>query len=1311
MIKINQFIRANAVRAGKVLTSAPIVEVDTVGLPLESAVHYVSGSNLNLGIRVSHPLVRSWDKEIRLHFLTEGSYPYGRTKHRPLNINKTIQDFFRRNKRFRRSRDLDRSLLADRDLLVMDYSLLPAKVTYTPTKTVYQDSWYNTAVTIMEQVDIIGRRRNQFIDIPMPQEWVTEAVLKTNAETISDSYRDRLRDPSILWIREIYAAILGHSTILDIKAAENLFFVFTEGRYAIYVSLSTLLLAGDESPTNAARQFHDMLEKLLSKRTVTDTAAVEAASDEPKAQGTPSEKDFPPTLLKQVKNLVDAGKLTNAEQQRLGRIAAGAKNIDSPTGEGTLGDFVEIPAADLVLSDEIKAPVNVDMVPADATKSSTANFKKDYIEKVMEKDIAAMIMSFNRAGLLLNDYKITESGDALEVTRTYSINFIPVQGRESTTHLELPVFEADGTFSLDGVRYTMDAQKVDLPIRKTKLDQAALTSYYGKLFVSRSPLVKSNYNKWLLRNISNAGINGADNRITELRYGAGVIPNIVLPRDYTALMVNVSGFHSGDYTFDFDYVKRKVTYGDAVNRETKGSVICGTYKDQPMLMDTHGMLSVKSNDGVTELGTLLEVTGDNWGSAPRDVAVFKSLGRNIPVSFLLGYYLGLDGLLKYTKAKFRYEPINQRSTATVNETVILFSDERLIVDVSDPVHSLLFSGLSQMDAMTKQYSASDYNKAAGWKASISHFRGNAGHFLEYDLMEELFLDPITIEVLETMREPTNLVDLMLRCVDLIKTDDAPDEADPKYMRIRGMERIAGTIYMLMVQAIREQRRQPNPGNAPISLPPGALKAALNADSSIQLVSEINPIHNLKEQEAVTLAGEGGRSARTLVKRNRLFHDNDVGILSEHTPDSSKVGIRSFLTPNAKINGLRGLAGDWEPSEGSTSLLSTSGLTFPDMDRDDGKRGNLAAVQQSAVVPAVGYEMSPYQTGYGSVIASRVSPFFVFRAKGDGVIKRIVKDSVMEVVYADGSKEGYKLGVKHGNVSGELIPHHYVTDLPVRHEFKEGDVLVWNKGFFTRDFFAPTNVSMLSGCQATVALMEGNDTLEDGSAISEDLGKRLTTRVAKRKGILVDFDQEVTNLVKEGDHVEFDSVICTIMESALAGLAQTDESLAALSKLSNTSPKAKFAGDITKVEIFYMGKLEDMSDSLRALAEADNVKRTKMQTALNSTKAGMTGAVNKSTFIAGEKLLPNTVIISVYIDHDLGTGIGDKIVVANQLKSVPGRVLEGVNKTAEGEDIDLIFGWRSINDRIVRSCIVQGTMNAVLTEISQSLAREYMEAGE
>ena len=85
---------------------------------------------------------------------------------------------------------------------------------------------------------------------------------------------------------------------------------------------------------------------------------------------------------------------------------------------------------------------------------------------------------------------------------------------------------------------------------------------------------------------------------------------------------------------------------------------------------------------------------------------------------------------------------------------------------------------------------------------------------------------------------------------------------------------------------------------------------------------------------------------------------------------------------------------------------------------------------------------------------------------------------------------------------------------------------------------------------------------------------------------------------------------------------------------------------------------------------------------------------------------DTAAIRVYITGDVGAGIGDKGVFGNQMKTVFAHVMSGVNQTESGEDLDALFGYVSISNRIVLSPEIMGTTNTLLRIMSKKVAERY-----
>jgi hypothetical protein len=345
-----------------------------------------------------------------------------------------------------------------------------------------------------------------------------------------------------------------------------------------------------------------------------------------------------------------------------------------------------------------------------------------------------------------------------------------------------------------------------------------------------------------------------------------------------------------------------------------------------------------------------------------------------------------------------------------------------------------------------------------------------------------------------------------------------------------------------------------------------------------------------------------------------------------------------------------------------------------------------------------------RTGYEQIIAQRTGDMFACSAKNPGRVISVGSEGIV-VEYEDKTRHGVKLGTVYGNAAGLVIPHSIVTKMKAGQEFKAGTTIAYNDGFFEPDFLDPTQVVWKSSTNARTVLLESADTLEDSSAISQRLANQLKTKITKVRTVVVNFNQRIHKLVKPGDLVETESILCVIEDAIGAGISSLDEeTLDTLRVLSAQSPQSKVQGRIERVEVYYHGDKEDMSDNLRGLANLSDEQIARRNKAVG--KKAFTGSVDENFRIDNEALALDTAAIQIYITSEVITGVGDKGVFGNQMKTVFGKVFGDGVKTESGLPIDAIFSAKSIDDRIVLSPIVIGTTTTLLDVIGKKMAKLY-----
>jgi hypothetical protein len=205
--------------------------------------------------------------------------------------------------------------------------------------------------------------------------------------------------------------------------------------------------------------------------------------------------------------------------------------------------------------------------------------------------------------------------------------------------------------------------------------------------------------------------------------------------------------------------------------------------------------------------------------------------------------------------------------------------------------------------------------------------------------------------------------------------------------------------------------------------------------------------------------------------------------------------------------------------------------------------------------------------------------------------------------------------------------------------------------------------------------------------------------------VVEFDKSIRSMVKKGDKVG-PSEALYIIEDQITNVGNLfdEETLGTLKRLSDKVPKAKYYGTIDRIEVRYNGDLEAMSETLRAIAvTSDNELKKQLK---STNKPVYTGQVDADYRVDGTPLIPNTAEIRIYIAISLPSGVGDKLVFANQMKSTVGQVMEYDMITESGLVVDATFGRRSIAKRIVNSADLIGTSTTLLKVIADRAVKLY-----
>jgi len=1021
------------------------------------------------------------------------------------------------------------------------------------------------------------------------------------------------------------------------------------------------------------------------------------------------------TYNKYIEQLINSKSVSSAEIRTIKKQIADRKELKSPynINKQIDEDTIIKPEDTNITKEEKVISVNNNLVNSVYKENILGLMDKKYINNVLYKDILACVLNLEKANIIVKSYDIDKEKSLLGNYEYHRVVLKPLDAKESIIYFKLPKINEDGTFLASAVRLKLRKQKSDLPIRKISEIKVALTSNYCKLFIAATERKAYNYLSYITNYIKEDYISESPLIIKHIELGNSFDNSLNLPIMYSNLSMTFNNIVIANndeiYTLNLVYtdISKHIDIEVQQSLEKRSLFYIGYNKASDILViDNNDIISVFKNNTTTPIGKIETLLNLDNSKIPTTFSTIKILGTDIPLGVAIAYYIGIEGLIKICKGNPIIMESNKKYKLSEDEFQLRFKDNKLIFKKSNKEATLLLSGFLFYKDLIRQYNIIDFNKPDIYLLVMEERSCNLMHLKELGILKDLFLDPITIDVLKEMKEPTNYLELLLRANNLLTTLEYPKINDMNYSRIKGYERIAGLTYKALTSSIRAYKFKSGKKNK-IELSPYAVWNEVTMDNSKKLIEDINPINELKEIESVTLTGGDGISRESVSSKLREYSNTDMGVTSESTVISGDVGINTFLTPHARFKNIRGMidSSDTSYKDSPEKLLSTSGLLTPAVENDDPKRTNFIAIQNTHVIATPGYSQPLIRTEYEYIVPFRVSPLYAYMALEDGVVIEKTEHTIT-IQYKDKDKTivTVPIGLQHGLAEGSCYQHPIVTELSVKSSFKKSDPITYNSNYFEKDWLNKDRLILKFAKNVTTALTLNNEVYEDSSSISAKLSSEMSTKYTKVLSYTIDFSKTIINLLPENSQVEIDSVIFTLLENESDAINLNKDTLKLLSNIANLSPKPKIKGVIDKYEMYYNGDINDMSPSLKKLAKklnADTESKTK-----GSSLELTNNKVSDEYRVNGVNLMPEMLELKIYITQNVNAGIGDKFVYGAQLKSVLGDVYSYNLHTEDGKEVDAMYGFKGVAARITLSPYIMGTSNTLLKEVSKQVADLY-----
>lgn len=953
----------------------------------------------------------------------------------------------------------------------------------------------------------------------------------------------------------------------------------------------------------------------------------------------------------------------------------------------------------------------------------------------LDDDIVRIFGSFyNKSNPLvvreLNKEDTSTSDDLIE---TYTCKYESAKGERFTLKLDIPKFVDNQYMILRGNRKNIPIQLFLMPILKTEENAVQIVSCYNKIFVRRFGTNSGKSNP-----VTDKLMKALDKEYKHIKTETGdnskVCSKYELPIDYIDLASNYSKIETPRYTFLFnqDYIRSKYKIDDknglcfGIDKKTKEPIYFKPNPDQPIFFSYYLQMMIETSLANTNERELFI---DNFNSAATAVRYCYSrasiLGTNIPLVVICGLAEGLEKTMQ--KAKIKYSLSESRPKYDkATQDIIKFNDGYLLYNL-DYSSCLLMNGLKQ--CATEEHSLTEINSRLMYLDFLDMFGGRIKAD-GLDNFQDCMVDPITREVLQHYKLPTDYVSILLYANFLLSDNKFTKHGDIRSTRrMRRMEQVASYMYEVLSKAYGVYSTGLKHGrNVGFSVKQSAVIDRLLVGNTTDDQSILNALGEYEAYYAVTPKGPSGmNSDRAYSLDKRSFDDSMVNVLSASTGFAGNVGISRQATIDANIEGSRGyIYNDPDMENGEINsvktLCMTESLTPFTTTRDDPMRLAMGFIQTSKHGMRCNHsDPALITSGADEALPYLISNTFAYKAKENGKVVEIVPDEYMIIEYdkpVDGKSHEYidlSESVQKNSSSGFYVTLKLDTELKEGKRFKAGDIVAYDKQSFSDEMGADDNIAYNIGTLAKFAILNTDEGFEDSAIISNSLSEAMASDVVLEKEITIPKAANVYNLVKKGQEIhEGDTLM--ILQNAydeedvnmlLKNLAGSEDEITDLGRI---PIKSKVTGVVQDIIIERTVEIDELSPTLKKVVNSyeNDIKRKKKAMA-------QYGIEDENKTLPDTKAMPATgklknaydsVVVRIYLMYHDKFKVGDKLIYGTAVKGVDKDVfpegLEPYSEYRKDEKIHALLSIGSINARMVTSVLITTAINKGLIELSRKV---------
>ena len=524
-------------------------------------------------------------------------------------------------------------------------------------------------------------------------------------------------------------------------------------------------------------------------------AAVDASSEEEAIDALDQDEEFKKLLEDLEDDEYGAPKFTNSRTERLSNVNSAF--LKSTIRGKTVKEMIETPKAIELDSSSLK----VNSINNEEWEDiKFINFGKDYD---IDKDITKIIHSFANKDypVVAKSIEVEDTSTNQDYIDTYTVEFEDSKGKRFSLKFDVPKFKNNRFLRLRGNDKVISGQLLNLPCTKTDDDSVQLVSNYNKIFVRRyggsGGKVFSTSDRLL------KALRKYQGNKLKISFGdnSQICKKYHLPIDYVDLASNLNKVEDDNYIYYFD---QDIYYNKYKADASEGIPYAINKKDNSILYYIGGIPMSQTILDMMTMGhsDLLEIYQNVKPANKHTYSQASIMSSKIPLIVVLCNNLPFTEVLKRAKIKYSIEDKRLKYDPDKFE-MIRFADCYMLYELSYE-SSLLLNGLKDVD--TEAYTFVDMNKKKTWLDFLDNF---GGRILTDGLenFSQVFMDPITIEVCQDMKLPTDYFDLLIYANNLLADTKYNKHTDIRGNRFRTNEIVASRVYAVLSRSYSEYRTQ------------------------------------------------------------------------------------------------------------------------------------------------------------------------------------------------------------------------------------------------------------------------------------------------------------------------------------------------------------------------------------------------------------------------------------------------------------------------------------------------------------------------